>query len=104
ELVALLIDSLRALRLTADDFVIRLSSRTAWQEFYASRKGDPERAHEFYQAIDKLEREKEKSDEKLQALGFSLGDVEKFIEAGRPTSDLEAILSNLSHRGLESFV
>src|SRR5437764_11590025 len=48
ELIALLIDSLRALRLTADDFVIRLSSRTAWQEFYASRKGDPERAHEFY--------------------------------------------------------
>jgi len=104
ELISLLIDSLRALRLTADDFVIRLSSRTAWQEFYATRKGDPDRAYEFYQAIDKLEREPEKSDEKLRTLGFSLAEVQKFIAEGKPTSDLEAIVSNLSHRGLSEFV
>src|SRR3989449_11384737 len=41
ELIALLIDSLRALRLSADDFVIRLSSRNAWQDFYAQRHGEP---------------------------------------------------------------
>ena len=34
ELIALLIDSLRALGLTAEDFVVRLSSRNAWQEFF----------------------------------------------------------------------
>src|SRR5687768_13569105 len=34
ELIALLIDSLRALGLRSDDFVVRLSSRTAWQEFF----------------------------------------------------------------------
>src|SRR6266498_4778556 len=34
ELIALLIDSLRALKLTADDFVLRLSSRNAWHEFF----------------------------------------------------------------------
>ena len=34
ELIALLIDTLRAFGLTAEDFVIRLSSRNAWQEFF----------------------------------------------------------------------
>src|SRR5271170_2093012 len=34
ELIALLIDTLRAFGLTEQDFVIRLSSRNAWQEFY----------------------------------------------------------------------
>src|SRR5438477_2656370 len=57
ELIALLIDSLRSFGLTAEDFVIRLSSRNAWQDFFAGRRGDPAKASEFYQAIDKLERE-----------------------------------------------
>jgi histidyl-tRNA synthetase len=34
ELIALLIDTLRSFGLTNEDFVIRLSSRNAWQEFY----------------------------------------------------------------------
>src|ERR1700727_1707562 len=34
ELIALLIDTLRAFGLTEQDFVIRLSSRNAWQNFY----------------------------------------------------------------------
>src|SRR5919205_535422 len=41
ELIALLIDTLRSLDLTAEDFVIRLSSRNAWQDFFSSRQGDP---------------------------------------------------------------
>src|SRR3954463_16535686 len=45
ELIALLIDSLRALGLTADDFVVRLSSRNAWQEFYSARGGDAAKAY-----------------------------------------------------------
>src|SRR6184192_1374514 len=57
ELIALLIDTLRSFGLMADDFVIRLSSRNAWQDFYAQRHGGPAKAYEFYQAIDKLERE-----------------------------------------------
>src|SRR3954464_5724689 len=102
ELISLLIDSLRALRLTSDDFVIRLSSRNAWQQFYENRKGSPETAYEFYQAIDKLERESpEKSDEKLRSLGFSLEEVRKFIDAAEPTAELQSILSNLAHRGLK---
>src|SRR3954467_6612416 len=39
ELIALLIDALRTFGLTEQDFVIRLSSRNAWSEFY--RTGAP---------------------------------------------------------------
>src|SRR5688572_12273282 len=58
ELIALLIDTLRSFGLTTADFVIRLSSRNAWQDFFAARSADSERAYEFYQVIDKMEREK----------------------------------------------
>src|SRR5207248_8786363 len=61
ELIALLIDSLRALKLTAADFVIRLSSRDVWHEFFErgmrSAEAGMEREYEFYQVIDNLERE-----------------------------------------------
>src|SRR5437588_7666944 len=76
ELIALLIDSLRSFGLTAEDFVIRLSSRNAWQDFFAGRRGDPAKASEFYQAIDKLERETpEQNQQKLSAFGFSIAEV-----------------------------
>jgi histidyl-tRNA synthetase len=105
ELIALLIDSLRAVRLTEEDFVIRLSSRNAWQEFFAQRCQQAERAYEFYQIIDKLEREDPaQSEAKLSGLGFSLADVREFIARGEPTAELAAILGNLAARGLKQFV
>ena len=105
ELVALVIDALRACGLTAADFVIRLSSRNAWQEFYAQRGGTAERAYEFYQVIDKLERETPEAGAlKLKALGFAPDDVNAFIHAGQPTAELDAILANLAARGLRDFV
>src|SRR6266436_414078 len=73
ELIALLIDSLRALGLTAEDFVIRLSSRNAWQDFFSARCHDHAKAYEFFQVIDKLERTPSgESEKKLTALGFAL--------------------------------
>ena len=105
ELIALLIDSLRALGLTSNDFVIRLSSRNAWQQFFAEGQGNLEKAYEFYQAIDKLEREKpEVTEEKLRGLGFSTGAVDAFIKQAKPTSELQQILDNLGARGLEPYV
>src|SRR3989440_10477846 len=116
ELIALLVDSLRALKLTADDFVIRLSSRNAWHEFFNRQARNPEvrtqhpepaahRAYEFYQVIDKLEREDAaQSDAKLKALGSSLEEVTQFIAAAKPTAELDAILQNLAARGLADFV
>ncbi|HXG47354.1 MAG TPA: ATP phosphoribosyltransferase regulatory subunit, partial [Methylomirabilota bacterium] len=69
------------------------------------RCADASRAYEFFQVIDKLEREKEDvSAGKLQALGFSLEAVRQFIAAGEPTPELAAILGNLGSRGLGAFV
>ena len=105
ELIALLIDLLRAFDLTAGDFVIRLSSRNAWQEFFSNKCADESKAYDFYQAVDKLERAKpEESDEKLKALGFSLEEVRNFIEIGQPTAELQTVLENLNARGLGDFV
>lgn len=105
ELIALLIDTLRAFGLTADDFVIRLSSRNAWQDFFKQRCADPAKEYEFYQIIDKLEREEPaQSGARLQAFGFSLDEIETFIAAGRPTEELGSILKNLGTRGLGDFV
>ncbi len=105
EIVALLIDVLRSLGLTHEDFVIRLSSRQAWQRFFAARGGDSARAYDFYQVVDKIEREKpEVSAEKLAALGVKLEDVQQFIAASVPEPELQAVLDNLSARGLGEFV
>ncbi len=106
ELIALLIDTLRSFGLTGEDFVIRLSSRNAWQEFFEKgRKSEAAPAYEFYQVIDKLERTApEETEKKLSALGFSLAVVNEFIEAGKPTAELDSILQNLSARGLHDFV
>lgn len=111
ELIALLIDTLRSFGLTAEDFVIRLSSRNAWQEFYkrttanAERGNDVTSEYQFYQIIDKLEREKpEETKSKLATLGISFDEVTEFIKSGAPTTELDLILKNLSARGLGDFV
>ncbi|MDR3457965.1 MAG: histidine--tRNA ligase [Verrucomicrobiae bacterium] len=105
ELIALLIDALRAFGLTAEDFVIRLSSRNAWQDFFKQGGGDPANEYEFFQTIDKLERNSpEETEQKLTALGFSAAAVNDFIAAGKPTAELASILENLAARGLKDFV
>jgi histidyl-tRNA synthetase len=105
ELIALLIDTLRSFGLTAEDFVIRLSSRNAWQDYFSARCHDHAKAYEFFQIVDKLEREDPaKSDEKLKALGFSLEELNRFIAAGEPTAELKVILDNLAARGMGDFV
>jgi len=105
ELIALLITTLRQFGLKADDFVIRLSSRNAWQDYFNQRCQDASKAYEFFQIIDKLEREEPaKSTEKLAALGFSYDEVNAFIQSGAPTPELQGILDNLAARGLSDFV
>lgn len=105
EIVALLIDVLRAFGLSSEDFVIRLSSRQAWQRFFAARGGAVERAYEFYQVVDKIERERpEVSAGKLAELGIQLADVQSFINASAPEPELQAVLDNLAARGLAAFV
>ena len=105
ELIALLIDVLRSFELTADDFVIRLSSRNAWQDFVSAHCNDDSKAYDFYQAVDKIERTPpEDSDKKFQTLGFTLEQVRNFINSGEPTEELQAVLDNLAARGLGDYV
>jgi histidyl-tRNA synthetase len=105
ELIALLIDTLRSFGLTQADFVIRLSSRNAWHDYFLRQHGDLAREYEFYQIVDKLERQApEESAQKLSQLGLSLADVSAFIERGAPTVELDSILRNLAARGMQDFV
>jgi histidyl-tRNA synthetase len=114
ELIALVIDTLRSFGLTAEDFVIRLSSRNAWHDYFEQGRKRPENPdnagtgkeeYEFFQAIDKLERSApEESEKKLSALGFSLATVNEFIEKGEPTVELKFIIDNLAARGLRDYV
>ena len=105
ELIALLIDLLRAVGLQSEDFVIRLSSRQAWHDFFAKRCPDPAKEYEFYQIIDKLEREDpEQSRARLGAIGFELQEIQDFVRAGAPTAELQAIVDNLGARGLADYV
>ncbi len=105
ELIALLIDTLRGFGLTAEDFVIRLSSRNAWQDFFKHGGGDRAHEYEFFQIIDKLERTPpEEAEKRLSAMGFTLAGVTAFIQSGQPSAELECILQNLAARGLKDFV
>lgn len=105
ELIALLIDVLRSFDLSAEDFVIRLSSRNAWQDFFTKNCNDPGLAHEFYQTVDKIERTSpEESDQKFKLLGFRLEQVRDFIDSGKPSEELQIVLDNLSARGLNDYV
>jgi histidyl-tRNA synthetase len=105
ELIALLLDTLRSFGLTETDIILRLSSRNAWHEFFQHHNGNPAREYDFYQVIDKLEREEPKTNEqKLEAIGFSLVEVMSFIDAGKPTTELQAILDDLAARGLDGYV
>lgn len=105
ELIALLIDCLKSIGLTQDDFVIRLSSRTAWQEFFKSHGGIDENEYQFYQSIDKMEREKQEVTEKnLGACGISLTDVKDFIEKAEPIGGLVGVVQQLNDRGLGDYL
>jgi histidyl-tRNA synthetase len=105
ELIALLIDTLRGFGLTPEDFVIRLSSRNAWNDYFVQHGGQVGQEYDFFQVIDKLERTPpEESGQKLAALGFSLEGVNAFIKSGAPTAELASILANLTARGMADFV
>ncbi|HEY3900035.1 MAG TPA: ATP phosphoribosyltransferase regulatory subunit [Chthoniobacter sp.] len=105
ELVAVLIDMLRGFGLTPKDFVVRLSSRTAWQEFFAGAGGKPEDEYEFFQIVDKAERAPvEKTDEQLRKFGLTGQAVLDFMHSKVPTAELVPVIEGLKSRGLEGFV
>lgn len=104
EVVALLIDLLRSFGLTNKDFVIRLSNREAWYDFLAEHGVEKERAGEFLNIVDKMEREPaEKTEEKLVPFGIPLAALQSFVQRAEIPS-LAPLLSDLEARGLRDFV
>jgi len=105
ELVAVVIDLLRGFGLGEKDFVVRLSSRTAWQEFFARAGGQPEDEYEFFQIVDKAERNPpEKTDAALAKFGLTAQHVLDFMRSKTATAELAPILADLTARGLGGFV
>lgn len=104
EMVALLIETLRAFGLTERDIVVRVSDRRAWMEFLAARGVTCEtQAGEALAVIDKLERDSpEELARKLAPFGLDLAAVRSFVAEGRPAF-YEALRDNLAARGLDGF-
>ncbi len=102
ELIALCIDVLRAFGLTEKDFVVRISDREFWTDFFRDNSVPAERWDDLLQVIDKSAREpREKTAEKL-------GDVADLVFAtlkgGGKSAKLERLVAGLRVRGLGDFV
>lgn len=104
ELIAVAIDIMRELGFTKDDFVIRVSDRSAWMDWIADQ--GIEDAAAFLQVIDKLEREsEEKTEEQLKALGTSFDAVKEFMASGEDVSSrMPTIRKSLAARGLDEYL
>jgi len=104
ELIALLIDSLRAFGLTEKDFVIRLSDRQFWTDFMDANGVAEDQRYAFIQAIDKSEREERaKTAEKLGPLADQVFRILEDASSAK-SERLDTIETGLRHRGLQDYV
>lgn len=101
ELVALCIDLLRAFGLTEKDFVVRISNRESWIDFFRANDVPTERWDDLLQAIDKFGREpREKTAEKLGKLADP---VFTTLKSGGKSEKLGKLVDGLRGRGLADF-
>src|SRR6476620_9412811 len=102
ELVALSIDLLRAFGLTEKDFVVRISDREFWTDFFREKNVSVEQWDDLLQAIDKSAREpREKT---AQKLGDLADPVFEMLKSGGKSAKLEQLVYGLRARGLADFV
>jgi histidyl-tRNA synthetase len=102
ELVALCIDVLRAFGLTEKDFVVRISDREFWTDFFGDNNVPAERWEDLLQVVDKSAREpREKTAEKLGELADP---VFAMLKSGGKSARLEQLVAGLRARGLADFV
>jgi len=88
--------------LTEKDFVVRISDREFWTDFFREKKVPAERWDELLQAIDKSAREpREKTAEKL---GNLADPVFATLKSGGKSAKLEQLVDGLRARGLADFV
>ncbi|MBU6170672.1 MAG: histidine--tRNA ligase [Verrucomicrobia bacterium] len=106
ELIALSIETMLAFGFKRGDFVVRVSDRKAWVDYAKAHGIDDAALPDFLGIIDKFEREKpELLEQKLQALGLSVGEVKDFI--GNPANAsvaFNAIRQDLESRGMGEFI
>jgi histidyl-tRNA synthetase len=104
ELIALLIDTLRAFGLTEKDFVVRLSDRIFWSDFMDAHHVPEDQRYAFIQAIDKSERE----DRAVTAQKLGAAAAEVFAVLADPTvrksERLDTVEAGLRARGLGDFI
>ena len=101
ELIALVIDVVRAFGFTSKDFVVRISDREFWTELLKLEKVPSNRWEEMLQTIDKSEREpREKTQERLGKLAKPVFEI---FEKGGESAKLTNIIENLRLRGLADF-
>src|ERR1700756_5216167 len=102
ELVALCVDILRAFAFTEKDFVVRISDREFWTDFFRDKDVPVERWDDLLQAIDKSAREpRAKTAEKL---GDLADPVFAMLKSGGKSARLEQLVEGLRARGLADFV
>ena len=104
EMLALLIETMRAFGLASSDILVRVSDRRAWMDFLAERGvSDQARAREVLSVIDKLEREpREVLEAKLSDFNLALADIEEFIVSAQPPFFTQ-LQADLAARGLGEF-
>jgi len=96
ELIALAIDGLRSFGLKANDFVVRISDRRAWQRYLAVLGIAEDKQSTVFQAIDKLEREPiEKTCEKLAAATARVDEVLAFANEKTAKDELRQVFDKL---------
>ena len=101
ELIALVIDVVRAFGFASKDFVVRISDREFWTELLKLEKVPSNRWEEMLQTIDKSEREpREKTQERLGKLAKPVFEI---FEKGGESAKLNNIIENLRLRGLADF-
>lgn len=102
ELVALCIDVLRAFGFTEKDFVVRISDREFWTDFFRDNNVSAERWDDLLQTIDKSAREpREKTAEKLGKLADPVFGT---LKSGGKSAKLDQLVDGLRARGLADFV
>jgi histidyl-tRNA synthetase len=102
ELVSLCVDILRAFGFTEKDFVVRISDREFWTDFFRAKNVPSDRWDDSLQAIDKSAREpREKTAEKL---GDLADPVFATLKSGGKSAKLEQLVDGLRARGLADFV
>jgi histidyl-tRNA synthetase len=102
ELVALCIDVLRVFGLAEKDFVVRISDREFWTDFFRDNNVPAECWVDLLQVIDKSAREpREKTAEEL---GDLADPVFAMLKSGGESAKLEQLVAGLDARGLADFV